>query len=96
MMEKRTTIPRPIFAKDLEIAQLMNRIRQDALNLLEMAEPARLTHYWQQLTAEMRNRGGLLPGDGKGGLIMPKKESDNELPNPGVGAQAPDVPPRHE
>lgn len=81
-MERRPTIPRPIFAKDLEMEQLERAIRQNVERLAEIAPAVRLTHYWHQLTHILRAQGALLPGDGRGGLIQPKGKLDGPKNQP--------------
>ncbi len=71
-MSSKGSIPRPLFAKDVEIAQLERTIRQNVERLAELAPSERLTFYWQQLTNLLRTQGAILPGDGRGGLIHPK------------------------
>jgi hypothetical protein len=58
--------------KDLEILQLEREINAKVLRLAELSADTRMTFYWNGLTHTLRNRGKLLPGDGKGGLL-PRK-----------------------
>lgn len=58
--------------RDKRIADLEASIRRDAEALAKLATDERFTFFWRQLTNRLRDIGAILPGDGKGGLIMPK------------------------
>lgn len=70
----RKPIPRPILRKDVEIATIEREIRAKLERLVKLSTDERMTFYWNGQTNWLRNQGMLLPGDGKGGLIKPKRE----------------------
>lgn len=58
--------------REKRIADLEASIRRDAEALAKIATDQRFTFFWRQLTNRLRDIGAILPGDGKGGLIIPK------------------------
>jgi hypothetical protein len=70
----RKPLPFPTRRKDVRIAELEREIRAKAEELAGLAPDMRFTFFWNNLTAMLRNRGFILPGDGKGGFLNPPKE----------------------
>lgn len=74
----RPPLPRPTRRKDVEISDLQQQITAKVERLAVLATDTSFTFFWNNLTARLRNQGHLLPGDGKGGLILPPKGSQHE------------------
>jgi hypothetical protein len=62
--------------KDAIIADKEAQLRALALGLAKLSPDTRFTFFWQQTTNLLRGQGYLLPGDGRGGLIAPKKDGE--------------------
>lgn len=73
-MRKRPPLPRLVRPKDHQISALEREILRKVDDLAKLSTDDRMTWYWQNLTNRLRHQGKLLPGDGKGGLIYPKRD----------------------
>lgn len=71
---RKPPLPRPTRRKDVEIFDLQQQITAKAERLAKLATDVQITFFWNNLTARLRNQGHLLPGDGKGGYLLPPKE----------------------
>jgi len=70
----RKPLPRPTRRKDIEIVELERKILGDVERLVSISTDVRFTFFMNNLTARLRNQGALLPGDGKGGYLLPPKD----------------------
>lgn len=73
-MRKRPPLPRLVRPTDERIAALEREIYRKVDELAVLAREERLTWFWNNMTSRLRTQGKLLPGDGKGGLILPKRD----------------------
>lgn len=71
---RKLPLPRPTRRKDVEIFDLQREITAKVERLAVLATDTSFTFFWNNLSARLRNQGLILPGDGKGGYILPPKE----------------------
>lgn len=71
-------LPFPTRRKDTEILALEREILAKMERLAKLSADVRFTFFFNNLAARLRTQGKLLPGDGKGGLILPPKGSQHE------------------